>query len=233
MSEPTERQKIFNALRAALPERLRKRVTIRSSSLNLPNIEVRAESGSYPYNTVLTKLKIEPSYSMKKALQDNVRTRTYKRRERDNSFNYDRAADFIVQLWNDYEVVQKRRSEGKKKAETLGEQITDAIRTDPILGGLNLDVVTEPVLNTEHGETKLMFVERGDDHYSRLEFNTFGDEDGYSGELRLYGLTLEQVLALVAVINANRLNLLDQMALADDSILGPIIRRLNEKKESA
>ncbi|MGD9728448.1 MAG: hypothetical protein AB7L09_02655 [Nitrospira sp.] len=231
----------LDAVIALLPKPLRRKVKGLSDwQFNIGGIDVRLvhEGGMWGYDRKLpaNRLKIDVPYEIKKALDDKVHNKSYKRRPKDGTYSYQNAATFIEKTLTTYASVMKERARGASKATRLGQQVKAAFAAEPLLGGLDLEVNTRPVLNTTNGEVIISFAERSDYTYNAIELRISDQADGFFGSIDVGGpgggLSIEQVVALIVVLKADRLNLLDMIGLADDSILGPIIRRMTKQEET-
>lgn len=232
-----ENKKHLKAFLSLLPREYQKKADTSGTRIRIMGVEIKMTHeggmhwGSSPRRC--NRLKIELDYSVRSMVGEDKfrRSRTYKRLDnKGGNYSYDKAAAYVQKVLDAYIAVKKRRVAGKNKAEKVGEQFEGLFKADPILGALNLDVRSKPVHNTECGEATVIFAERNDGQtYRAVEFQTTGDT--FRAKLDVHSLTAEQVVALVTVLKVDRLQLLDMFALADDSILGPIIKRMNEQKE--
>lgn len=229
-----DRKTHFEAVKALLPERYQVHAKVYPTRLRVNGrLSVEMEK-SRPYRPVWDRLKIDIDYGIKQDLDNSVRNRVYKRRERDSKFNYEAAAKYITRVLDDHSALEARRALGQTKAEKTGDRLKALFKADPLLQGIGMDIRSEPVLNTLCGETKVAFVEEStysaDVMRTAFEFNTV-DGENFSGQLDLDCLSPEQVIALITILRADKLSLLDMLHLADDSILGPIIKKLTEDRE--
>lgn len=235
MTNPNDDRKThFEAVKALLPARYRKATRVTPTRLRVNGRLDVEMSRSNTYRSIYDRLKIDIDYGIRKDLNDSFRNRTYKKRERDGLFNYEAAAKYITKVLDEHSKLEARRALGQTKAEKTGERLKSLFKSNPLLQSLGMDVRSEPVLNDLDGRAKIAFVEENEAagfSYSSFQFETLGEPNDFSGKLDLHCLSAEQVIALLVVLRADKLSLLDMLHLADDSIIGPIIKQLTEEED--
>lgn len=205
---------------AELPKGFRKTATISHGHLAVGAAKVTIEGGRWGERRTM---KADFTYSLKDDL--GVKPRRWRHRERDHLFAYDKVAAYVTKHLKAYDNLLLMREEGEVKAQSAGQKIVDAFNQETLLGALNLKVTSVPVNNTTTGAVHVRFRGEGARHSLRSD-----DGETFSGKLDVYNLLPEQVVAIMAVLRADQLNLLEMLNLADDSILGPVIRRLTDKE---
>ena len=218
----------LQAVLDALPAHLKKKAEIRSylSSMKVKGVTISIESD---WHSVGTKMKCEFDWVVKYAF-DAARTRTWKLRSRDGKFAYDRVANYIVKFLDKYQELLDRRAKGHSIAARRAAKLEIAFERDPMLSALNLKIETGPTHHTECGEVDVDF--QGKDHGGPRAALKY-DGQTFRGNIEVGDLSAEQVTALMVVLRVDQLNVLDMIAFADDSILGPSIRKLTEELNNA
>lgn len=237
MSEMNDKEKKahLQAVIDALPDAVKNLARIKSYG---PELSVGETLGSYDavvtikfqcesYYHVNYRMKTDLSWKVKQDL--DLRERSWKQRVRDGKFSYERVAAFVSKVVQDYQALLARRESGASIAERRAAVIQDAFKKDRLFSALGVDVRTETTRNTETGEVNVVI--GGDTWHLPARFKYDGQT--FNGFLQVYSLSAEQVAAIMTVINLDKLNILDMINLATDSILGPSIRKLTEELEDA
>jgi len=180
-----------------------------------------AELGFTGTSYGIPSMKVSVDYSFRDVL--GFRQRSWKRRQ-DGKYAYDRIAAHIMKIVEKVAALERRRKEGETLASTRAAKLLKHFKTDKLLGSLNLNLEAEAVRNTETGVARI-------DFSAKVGNTVTGSLISYDGEtfeadFTAMGLNPEQVLAVLAVLRLDQLNLLELITLADDSILGPSIRRM-------
>jgi len=212
-----------------LPPEFKKLADLRSygPQLRVSHATVEVEHDWY---SKANTMKLSFSYNVLDEEGVGAKNRSWKQRGRDNKFCYDRCAAHIVDVLTKYEALQKRRRQGDSIAKKRGEVLKEAFRSDPLLGGLDLEVQTSTTPRTESGSVDVEI--RGKDYCGSNASLKF-DGEAFHGQVDVYGLSAEQVAALMVVVRLDKLGVLDLIALSDDSILGASIRKLTEGLNNA
>jgi hypothetical protein len=211
---PSEKKAHYQAVVDALPKTFKARAEYRFADLRVGPATVEV----CDYYSGRPVLKLTFGYQL---FGLEVKDRSWKQRVRDRKFCYDRVAFHIVSALTQYDALLLRRKQGRSVAEFRSSKLTQAFNKDQLLSRLNIEIESGPVHNTEDGAVRVEF---------RCKANGTSilrcDGDTFQGELKVFDLSAEQVTAIMAVINLDQLNVLDLITLADDSILGPSIKKL-------
>jgi len=209
-----------------LPAHLKKQAFLGyGGELNVGDICIEIDHDWYNHATTM---KATPCWSLTHEV--DAKMRRWKHRQRDSKFSYNLVAKYVTKVLGAMQEIEDRRKKGKSIATRRAAVLEAAFKQDSLLAALNLNVKTKAAHNTEIGEVDVSF--RGKNHVGTgadLKFN--GQK--FHGHISVHELSAEQVTALMTVLRVDQLNILDMIAFADDSILGPSIRKLTEEMGNA
>lgn len=219
-----EQNKIhFKAVRTWLPAKLKKKAKIGNRYLIFTDgCTVRIEREWFSDSPYFMKVKFDWEYK--------ERIKCF-RMHKDGEFGYRKVAEHIAEVLSDYAAIKKRRKSGVKTAEQRINLLEEAFRSNTLLSALNLEISSDPTYQTETGSVDVS-VSSGalpsDAPDDCLSVDVAFDGQWFTGDISFEGVSMEQFVALMVVLRAGQLNLLEMLTLADDSILGPIIHKLTE-----
>jgi len=177
------------------------------------------------YSTIKNRMKTDVDWRIRQDL--NLTNRSWGQRSRDGKFNYALVAKFIAKVIRDFRALEARRATGDSIAKQRAATLKEFFKKDSLFSALNIDVTATTTRNTECGEVDVELGSWSDG--ARLKY----DGQTFRGDLSVVGLSAEQVAAIMTVLNLGKLNILDMIVLANDSILGPSIRKLTEEMNNA
>lgn len=172
-------------------------------------------------------IKVEPYYAT------NFKKKHWRVR-RDGTFSYQAVADYIKEVVTYYLGLEAARSKGLSVAEERISSLKASFISEPLLSSLNIQLDMTPVNETVSGDVAVDIT--ADEKVVSPQYGTVHrfvfDGQTFSGDLRISGISVEQFVALMTVLRFDQLNVLELLPLADDSILGPVIRAAISKDES-
>ena len=218
-----EKSRHLKAMVACLPEKIRKRV----SSLYYRALEIDCIEVGFTDGRQTPSMKVCVDYTYKSTL--GIRQRSWKMRG-DGTYSYARVAAHIVSIVERVEDIKERRAAGESLATSRAERLLEHFKADKLLGSLNLQIDAEPVHHTESGASRFDLNSKCGPGVSASLISS--DGESFDADFTAEGLSPEQVMAVMAVLRLDQLNLLELITLADDSILGPSINRMTADNEA-
>ena len=222
MKDPTKEQNEihFKAVAAFLPAKLRKKVGIRRRSLVIEGVcSVRLDR-QWSDRPTYMKVNFEWKYS--------ERIRCF-RQHKDEKYGYKKIAEHITDVVAERAATEKRQRKGERTAKRRIAALEEQFRSNPLLSALNLEFDTKPSHQTEEGRVDVDVTPVNTCEQDYMSASVAFDGQSFTGDVNFEGLSVEQFTALMVVLRADQLNLLEMLSLADDSILGPIINKLSEE----
>lgn len=162
------------------------------------------------------------------------RTKVY-RQLKTKRFNYKKAAEHINGLLDKHDEQQALYDEGASIATDRIKDFESFINSDPKVSALNVEVTTHHYENDESGEVDIAVACKGGSYVGDdAPFSADGTFDGetVSGSVHFENISLEQLVALIAVARADQFGVLDMLTLGDDSVLGPIIDKMTKDQQA-
>lgn len=206
-----------------LPENIRKR----ARHYGLRTVSIGCVDVGFTDGWRTPSLKVCVDHPYKDPLRS--RQRNWKRRG-DGAYSYTSVAKYIVSIVEKIDALKEKRAAGEALANSRAEKLLVHFKTDKLLGSFNLEIGIEPVRHTEIGETRFDLNSRCGPGVSASLISS--DGKSFDADFTAEGLSPEQVMAVMAVLRLDQLNLLELISLADDSILGPSINRMTADNEA-
>jgi hypothetical protein len=218
----------FKRIIAELPEDLR--IVSDNRGYRLEVSEFASVTIDYAWHSRKESQRIKLAFSYSAAHDVLAKDRAWYRRK-DGAFNYKLIAGYIIDTWQKMRALEKRRAAGKSIAKVRGEKLAAVFKRDTLLGALDLKIIVKPVCNTQTGEVYLSFRDRQENGPTFR----FKSQDGnrFEGCVDVGCLSAAQVIALMAVLRLEKLNAIELISLADDSLLGPAIKAMIEEDEES